>query len=449
MRKFKNIQWIILYVVLLVTTILYSFLSNSEQTEVMENEKISLTFRHVWTLEHDQPILNIFRNVVKEYESAHPNVKIKIEGLDQNYHREQKLKSEMVTGTPPDMFVLFGGAELDPYAESNRLLDLRPFIEENELKFRDLSLWTYGEQVFGLPYEGHAQPIFYNKSIFQELNINPPTTIDELSSAMKVLKDHNYIPFTFGNEELWPGGVYAHYLMDRYAGPQLIYQIANGEKSFNNKAYKQAFDHLQQWVTTDAFNSDYSNIASASAIQLFNEGKAAMYLNGSWDITLFRSPDGSNDIQQHIGVIPFPALEKGETRSIAGGYTIGIGLSSHLTDAQKMAALEFMKAFYTDEVQLQIVYESARLPSMNVIYDTDKTGPVFSQVVELLSQSEQVFLAYDNVLPPEVRTAFWTITDRLFKLELSSDEALQQLDLASESYFNLVHSYGGDSAESQ
>ncbi|HIW34155.1 MAG TPA: extracellular solute-binding protein [Candidatus Paenibacillus intestinavium] len=445
MRKLKNMHWIILYVILLATTIVYSIPKVNDSSNITETEKTTISFRHVWTLEHDLPMLNIFRDVVEKFEETHPNIKVNFEGLDQTYHREQKLRSEMITGTPPDMFVLFGGAELDPYVRANRLLNLNDFIAENELDFIDLSHWTYNDQVFGLPFEGHAQPLFYNKEIFKKLEITPPTTIDELNTAIDILNRNNYIPFTFGNKELWPGGVYAHYLMDRYAGPQLIEQIASGQASFNNGNYVKAFDQLQHWISTNTFNDNYSDIFSADAIHLFNEGKAAMYLNGNWDITLFQSPKGLVDFQDNIGVIAFPTLEKDEEQSIAGGYTIGIGLSANLTGLQRTAALELLKAFYTEEVQLKIVYEAARLPSMDIPFDVSQTGPVFAQVVELLEQSQQIFLAYDNILPPEVRKEFWTITDSLFKLEITSEEALQQLDQASQSYFQLINSYGGES----
>jgi len=445
MRKLKDIKWIVLYVLILTTTVIYSIPKGNIQATLTQSEKVTITFRHVWTQEHDLPMMNIFQDVVHEFEATHPNVKVNFEGLDQTNHREEKLKSEMVTGTPPDMFVLFGGAELDPYVGSNRLLDLTDFVDEHQLDFIDLSLWTYDDRVYGLPFEGHAQPLFYNKKIFESLDISPPNTIDQLNDAIHKLKTYGYIPFTIGNRDLWPGSVYAHYLMDRYAGPEVIEAIAQGKASFVNKDYLKAFNQLQEWSTENAFNDNFARILSVNAIHLFNAGQAAMYLNGNWDITLFQSTDGKTDFQEQIGVIPFPTLDEDDESSVVGGYTIGIGLSANLTGLQKAAALELMQAFYTEEVQQRIVYEAARLPSMNISYDVSKTGPVFEQVVKLLEESDRLFLAYDNVLSPEVRKAFWTISDQLIKLEITSEEALLQLDDASKAYFKLINHNGGDS----
>ncbi|MCR2806414.1 ABC transporter substrate-binding protein [Paenibacillus soyae] len=437
--KLKYAALFALYAVALSAVVLYSLTSGANSGERAESEKLTLTFRHFWTKEHDRPILTIFQDAVREFELAHPNVKINFESLDQTIHREQKLKSEMVTGTPPDMFVLFGGAEFEPYVKSNRMMDLTEFVRDNRLNFHDLRLWSYGDRVYGLPFEGHAEPIFYNRSIFEELDLAVPETIGELTEAIRVLKQNGYVPFALGNEELWPGTIYTHYLMDRYAGPKLIDQLAGGESrsSFQNEDYRKAFALLQEWSKEGAFNASPSGVSTEEAIALFTGGKAAMYLNGSWDITLFHSEDGSSSFQDRIGVIPFPSLSKDDDRSIAGGYSIGLGLSSELTGARKEAALELLRTLYTEKVQQRIVYEGLRLPAMPVPFDPSRTGPVFAQVVQLMEDGGDTFIAYDNVLSPEVRKSFWSINDRLLNLELSPDEALAELDHASEWYWQL------------
>ena len=132
---------------------------------IEEPEKTTLTFRHFWIREHDRPVERIIADVIAEFERDHPQVKIDFEGMDQTIHREQKLKSEMVTGNPPDIIALFGGAEIEPYVHAERLVDLSGFLQENGLEqsFKDLSLWTFDGGVYGLPLEGHAEPLFYNR----------------------------------------------------------------------------------------------------------------------------------------------------------------------------------------------------------------------------------------------------------------------------------------------
>lgn len=279
--------WMWLYLVLVSGAVLFIALGDREPIEDNSSEKITLTFRHFWTKEHDRPLLAIFEEVVDKYQLEHPNIKVNFEGIDQTIHREQKLKTEMVTGSPPDMFVLFGGAEIEPYVRSERLIDLTDFVNENGLsnQFKDLSLWSVEDHIYGLPIEGNAEPLYYNKTIFKNLGLEPPKTLQALDDVIVKLRSGGYIPFALGNEERWPAGIFAHYLMDRYAGSELIQKLINGEEeaSFQNESYLLAFEHLERWIKAGAFSSNSNDLSTENAVGLFTSGKAAMYLNGNWD----------------------------------------------------------------------------------------------------------------------------------------------------------------------
>ncbi|MDH6368302.1 raffinose/stachyose/melibiose transport system substrate-binding protein [Paenibacillus sp. PastF-3] len=434
--------WMWIYLVLISGAVLFITLGDHEPIEDNSPEKITLTFRHFWIKEHDRPLLAIFEEIVDKYQIAHPNIKVNFEGLDQTIHREQKLKSEMVTGTPPDMFVLFGGAEIEPYVRSNRLVDLTDFVRENGLtnQFKDLHLWTFDNHIYGLPIEGNAEPLYYNKTIFNKLGLGAPTTLQELDDVVLGLKAGGYIPFALGNEDRWPAGIFAHYLMDRYAGSELIQKLITGEDqaSFQNEAYLKAFEHLDQWIKEGAFSSKSNDLSTENAVSLFASGKAAMYLNGNWDINLFSGSAAPADFQNEVGVIPFPALKQGEEPSIAGGYTIGIGLSSELNGAKREAALDLMKAFYTQEVQTRIVYEGLRIPSIRIAFDPEKTGPVFAQVMEMMEVNRKSFVPYDNVLSPEVKKMFLSVIEKMINEEMSADHALKLVQASSMEYWNLI-----------
>ncbi|WMT41650.1 extracellular solute-binding protein [Paenibacillus sp. D2_2] len=439
MKWILNWSWVVLYAFVLAVSVLIIIANGSEPIEEPQTEKITLTFRHFWIKEHDRQMLNIFEDVVEAYQASHPNVKINFEGMDQTVHREQKLKSEMVTGTPPDMFVLFGGAEIEPYVRSNRLMDLTEFVQEDGLEneFQDLHLWTFDNHVYGLPIEGNAEPLYYNKLIFEKLDITPPRTLDELDLAIKTLKNYGYTPFALGNEERWPAAIYVQYLMDRYAGPLLIQQLAQGDmdKSFNYSAYMLAFMHFKKWVGEGAFTSPANDLSTEDAIDSFTSSRSAMYLNGNWDINLFHSKGEKTDFQDQVGVIPFPSVRPDQQRSLAGGYTIGIGLSSTLEGSKREAAIELLRMFYTEEVQSRVVYEGLRIPSMKITYDSEKTGPVFAQVIKLMEGNKQTFVPYDNALAPEVSKTFLKVIEGMILSQTSPKEALEQIQQTSDQYW--------------
>jgi raffinose/stachyose/melibiose transport system substrate-binding protein len=77
---------------------------------------------------------------------------------------------------------------------------------------------------------------------------------------------------------------------------------------------------------------------------------------------------------------------------------------------------------------------------MKITYDSEKTGPVFAQVVEMMEQSNQSFVPYDNVLPPEVNKTFLKVLEEMIRKRVKPEEALEQIQQTSEQYWQLRRS---------
>ena len=282
-----------------------------------------------------------------------------------------------------------------------------------------------------------------NAEIFEELGLQMPRTFAQLNEAILVLKQHGYIPFALGNVERWPAAIFAHYLMDRFSDLDLINRIAQGEEGigFQNEGYLRAFEQLESWAAEEVFGPSPNKLSTEEAVNLFTHGKAAMYLNGNWDITLFQNEDAPLDFQNKVSVIPFPSIYAEGKQSMAGGYTIGVGLSSNLTDAKKEAALGLMEAFYTEEVQERIVYEGLRIPSRWINFDSEKTGPIFTEMIKVMEESQTSFVPYDNILSPEVKRSFLRVVEEIIDGKINAKEALEQLDASYMQYWRLRQSY--------
>ena len=92
---------------------------------------------------------------------------------------------------------------LDPYCkelvDAGMLVDVKKFLEENDkyddfypiaLKYQE---FTDGS-MYTLPLEYHVEMTWYNKEIFEQYNLTPPTTMDEWLNVCKTLKrkrDHS------------------------------------------------------------------------------------------------------------------------------------------------------------------------------------------------------------------------------------------------------------------
>ena len=63
-----------------------------------------------------------------------------------------------------------------------------PFLDNINKEVLNDSSFTDGDgHVWALPIDGSCEGIFYNKDIFNQLDLTPPTTLSELDHVIEVL----------------------------------------------------------------------------------------------------------------------------------------------------------------------------------------------------------------------------------------------------------------------
>ena len=397
---------VVVSAVLSVLGVAFLFASGEPEAPRKSSPKVTLTFRHIWIAEHDDVIRHIFIDTLKRLQAENPWINIEISSMDQEIHRQQRLKVEMVTGKPPDVFVLWGGSEIDPYVRAGRMMDLTDFLEASGLRgrFVDLSMWERDGRVYGLPLEGFCEAIYYNKELFRKAGVKVPKTTDELLNVCASLKEAGITPFALGNRDKWPAVMVYQYCLNRSAGIGALRSLLAGSGSWTSPAYQRGTELFADLVALGAFTPSANSLPYVSQGTAFLQEEAAMVMAGSWDAERF----GMSTISDKIGCFPFPAMNGGwgDQYDLCAGFSFGLGFSAAVS-AEKKAAIEaFIAAVYSDAVQSRYVYEAARVPAMKIPIDPTRiANPVFAATLDLLGGASRTWPAYDGLLPPDINQA--------------------------------------------
>ncbi len=54
---------------------------------------------------------------------------------------------------------------------------------------------SVGEKVYGVPVDRSIAGVFYNKDMFDEWQLKPPTTLSEFNEIIRTLKNRGIVPF--------------------------------------------------------------------------------------------------------------------------------------------------------------------------------------------------------------------------------------------------------------
>ncbi|WP_169085259.1 extracellular solute-binding protein [Paenibacillus sp. PL91] len=377
----------------------------AEETESpAEAKDVTLSLRHTQIKETSKTRLKILEDVVAKTQEENKGLTFKLEGIDEIVNRDQKLKAEMAAGNPPDIFEVFGGADLNLYVKANRMLDLTPIIEELGLtdKFASLDEFTVDGKVYGLPFGGYSEAIFYNKKIFSELGLEIPTTWAQLLEVSEKIKAAGYTPFGLAAKDGWVNGMLWNTVMERNVGIDAFSKVVSGEAKWTDENFVKGFASYAELVDKDYFTKGALGLAYADQGAQLLSGKAAMVFTGTWDANRF-SGDEAGDLKGQIGYFAFPSIDggAGDQTSINASYSNGFGFSANLDEDQVAAAKKFIANFYTEEVQKRTLVEDKLLPSMK-LSDLSGVDPLTTEILTVMASASSSWKAYDAIVQPAV-----------------------------------------------
>ncbi|MBM7569210.1 extracellular solute-binding protein [Paenibacillus sacheonensis] len=378
--------------------------SNTEPANEPVAKDVTLSLRHTQIKETSKVRLKILQDVVAKTEQENPGLKINLEGIDEVVNRDQKLKAEMAAGNPPDMFEVFGGADLSLYVKAGRMLDLTPIIEELGIqdKFASLDEFTIDGNVYGLPFGGYSEGVFYNKKMFADMGLAPPKTFDELLTLADAIKAKGKTPFALAAKDAWVNGMLWNTVMERHVGIKGFEGLVTGETKWTDPDFVAGFADYAKLVDNDYFTKGALGLAYAEQGAKFLKGDAAMVFTGTWDANRFTG-DEAGDLRGSVGYFSFPSIAggKGDQTSINASYSNGFGFSSNLTDDQKAMVKAFIKNFFNEAIQKRTLLEDKVLPSMK-LSDLSGVDPLISEVLQVMANASSSWKAFDAIVQPSV-----------------------------------------------
>ncbi|MBO9598962.1 MAG: extracellular solute-binding protein [Cohnella sp.] len=375
---------------------------------------VTMKVRHTQLGEAKQQRLNILNDVLKKVQKEVPGVQFKLDGVDSDVNRKEKLRSEMVINNPPPIFDLFGGSDTQLYVQAGRLLDLTPILKELGLqdKFISLGEFTVNGKVYGLPIGGYQEGYFYNKEYFKNKNLKIPQTLDELEKLADTIKKDGKTPFAQASKAAWVPLMTANTLWARFAGPDITNGFATGKTKWNSAEMVAAFTKYQDWVKKGYFKEGELGLEYGEQRNQLIRGEAIMMYDGSWASSVFADKAQAGDMTGKVGYFPMPKATngKGSQTAVNGGFSNGYGFSAKVAkDKVQMAAIKsFIKNMYNDDMQIRGLEADGVLPSMKV--DAKKlaaanVSPLVKEIIAVGNKASGAFPAFDSLVQADVNTA--------------------------------------------
>lgn len=244
-----------------------------------------------WTAGGEADGLNAMYDL---YRKAHPRVEIINATVAGGAGTNAKavLSTRLTGGDPPDSFQLHAGLEVEKYEPGKYLQPLdRLYASEGWGKVfpKDLiALLKYNDHFWGVPVNIHrSNVLWYNRKVFEDNGLKPPTTWDEFFRVSDALKGKRIVPLVIGTKEGWEAGHTFETVLASVLGPKSYKALWAGTMPWTDPKVAEALNAFKRIMAYA--NTDYAALTWSDAAQYLVDGKGAMHIMGDWTDGWFTS----------------------------------------------------------------------------------------------------------------------------------------------------------------
>lgn len=365
-------------------------------------EKVTLTVWNNWSGQDAKAVA--MRKILDDYKASHPNVDLQVEALPTD-GLKTRLRTAAAADEMPDLFVMWPDAMTKEFVNAKLLQPIDEFLNskpewKNNFIPNALDGFTVEGKTYSVPMNlAPTSFIFYNQAIFDKHGVKVPKTWDELKAAIDTFNKNNIIPIALGNKANWfAQSTIFSTVADRVTGTEWFLKAAaqDGAK-FTDPTFIEALKTLQDLSKSKAFQDGFNSIDENQMQQLYNQGKAAMFIDGGWAVAnMVKTAPPEVLSTTHLAILPGVDGGKGDAKMTAGVVGTGMGVSKKVTGAKKNAAMELLYALSGPDGQAATL-SSSTLVSYKIDLDKSKAHPLFVELHELMKNTK-ISPVYDSKL---------------------------------------------------
>ena len=301
---------------------------------------------HYWTWFPAEPAMT---KAIDAFEADHPDIHVELTMADSADY-QTKLPLALNNGEPIDLVGVQMSAMAEQVRASLRPIDSLGIGTDYQSVIDPVAL----EQAKRLVSDGNLYYLplihvgnvgmFYNPEILAKAGVEVPTTLEEMAAAAQTIKAKvpGVIPTVFPGDGWFQDEITS--TLASQINPDFFNDIRYNDGSWNKPEYVTALTEYQHAFQTGAFSTDALDLDYGRASELFTTGKAAFYLQGTWEGGLLSSQYRTeNKIGlKDVGFAPLPIVPGG-TPTIRSFIEDGVAVptsSEHPAEAAEL--LEYL-----------------------------------------------------------------------------------------------------------
>lgn len=371
----------------------------------------------------------VYIELLREFEAQHPHLDVRHREYEQE---DYKAGIEgWLTGNDeaPDVMFWFAGHLMDDFYRKGLIRPIDELWQAQNwdaafpLGIRDVV--SYDGQPMGVPIAYYHWGLYYNKTLFERLDLAPPTNWQAFLEVGERLKAEGITPVAAGTQAGWTAAAWFDYFNLRINGLAFHERLMRGEASFDSDRVRAVFEHWQQLVDAGFFIAEHAAMTWRDALPYLYRGRAGMMLMGG-----FVKPQFPESVRDDMGVVRFPVIHP--ERGVYENAPTDIFFIP--ADATNPEGAETLLA-YMGEPDTQAWFNDRLGTTAPNTQASGQQDEIDAQGVAVLENADGFSQFFDRNTPRALSNPAMAVFVEFMSAELTVDQALEQLETLREAVF--------------
>ena len=333
---------------------------NGETSEPTDQARSGVTLNVVTSYGGDDGNRKNYEAAVADYEAASGN-RVKDGSAISNEEWKNKVLTDFMTGSEPDVLFYFTNADADPFINAGKVVSIEEIREEypdyaTNMKESMMAVASDGMH-YAVPSSGFWETMFVNKAVLDACGISvpgPDYTWEQFLADCEVIRNAGYTPIACSLYEI-PHYWFEFAVMNNGSiGDHLEVPQVDGDGCLilddTARKWIAALEDIKLLYEAGYFPQNTLTATDSQTVTMFAEGQAAFLIDGSWKVGYFTQ--NYPDTLENYLVSYVPGKGQRLASDAIGGISMGYFITRKAWDDpdKREAAVEFVFHMTSEEV---------------------------------------------------------------------------------------------------
>ena len=338
-----------LYVFLIIIGLFFAYIGSNKN---VQSDKTEVVF---WTLQMSN-FSDYINGIISEYETTHPNIKIK--WIDVPFSEgEKRTLASILSNNPPDLVNL--NPDFSSILAQKGALEYIPEEKLTEFNKDIVDSLKYNGKLFAIPWYATSAVTIYNKSLFKKSGLKQlPKTYNDLANISKFIKKNTnsyaYFPTITENDTMLK-------ILNKYG--------INSTENIASKKSVQVFDMYKSLYQNKLIPAESITQTHQEALEKYMSENVVFFQGGANFLSMIK--DNAPNVYKNTEVAPQIVGELGQNDFSLMNFIIPVKAKN------KKEALDFCLFLTNKENQLKLakrtnVISTNKYALQDEFYNSDK-----------------------------------------------------------------------------